>query len=283
MKNVFGVLCEKGKEERRYDGERFVVRKADSRLNDELESFLDEALDVEDEATLPCGLSILKWIAEFGTFLLVAVLIRNWGEVSFAQMFSNSPAIIIGGAVCALVWLSLFFYEKFRFKKADKSGAIEKINSKADKMVLQCEEELGIPHDAPGVDIFSFEYKEKNGKDKIKERFGGMYSNHEMRLFKEDDNLCLADFTDVYAFSLDGFKKLVHKKKRASFDDWNKEEEYNKGEYKQYKIRINDYGTYFCKYYALQYADVFGEYEIFFPEYELKHFEQILNLPIEEE
>ena len=34
---------------------------------------------------------------------------------------------------------------------------------------------------------------------------------------------------------------------------------------------------------ALWLSDFFGECEIFFPEYELKHFEQILNLPIEEE
>ncbi len=283
MKNVFGVLCEKGKEARRYDGERFVVRKADAGFKEKLESFVDEALDVEAKAGLPPVLNIIKWLAGAAFLLVIAAVVRGFGEVSIAQMFKNAPVLFCCGGAGAVVWLILFALEKVKYKKIDNTGAIDEINNKALNIELQCEEELGIPHDAPRVDIFSFEYKEKNGKDKVKESVGGMYISNEMRLFKEDDNLCLADFTDVYEFSIDGFKKFVLKKKRASFDEWNKEEEYDKGEYKQYKIRTNDYGTYFCKYYALQYADVFGEYEIFFPEYELKNFEQILNLPVEEE
>lgn len=283
MKNVFGVLCEKGKEEQRYDGERFVVRKADESFMDKLGSFALEVLYVDAKAGLPPVLEVIKWLGCIPFLLVFAAVVKGYGDVSLAQMFKNAPVLFYVAGVGAVVWLVLFVFEKIRHKKVDNTGAIDEINNKASDIELQCEEELGIPHDAPKVDIFSFEYKEKNGKYKVKAGLGVVFSNNQMRLFKEADNLCLANCTDVYAFSIDGFKKFVHKKQRAYFDEWNKKVDYRKGEYKQYKIRINYFDAYFCKYYALQYTDVFGEYEIFFPEYELKHFEQILNLPVEEE
>ena len=77
--------------------------------------------------------------------------------------------------------------------------------------------------------------------------------------------------------------KTIGAIKKANMDEWNKDVPFNKGEYKQYKITSNDYGTIFCRYYAMQISDVFGEYELFFPEYELAQFKAIADVPVEKE
>ena len=283
MKNIFGSVYDKDREEPHYDGERFVARKADYRFENELQSFAEEAVGVVSKAGLSPWLSIVKSVAGLLALLVAAGLAKGWGDVSFSQMFENAPFLFIGGGVCAVIWAVLFVTDKIKYRKIAGAGAIDELEEKVNQIILNSEQELNVPHEAPHVDILQFQYTEKNGKVKIKKEFSADYSNEEMRLFKEGDNLCLANLNAVYAFPIDSFRKFVLKKKKASMDDWSKEEPYNKGEYKQYKIKTNDYDDYFCRYYALQLGDVFGEYEIFFPEYELKHFQQILNLPVEEE
>lgn len=215
---------------------------------------------------------------------MVAIsLLRNLGDLTLAEMYGNAPAIFYGGGVCLALWAVLFCIEKLKYKKVDDSGEIDKALESMEALNFRSEEQLGIPHDHKKVDVLSFRYTEKNGKVKIKEELFYKHVNNEMKLFRNGDDLCLADIDSVYSFPISDIKKYVLKKKKANMDEWNKDVPFNKGEYKQYKITSNDYGTIFCRYYAMQISDVFGEYELFFPEYELAQFKTIADAPTEKE
>ena len=282
MKNVFGYPYVKG-EELHCDGERFITARVDAGFKQELDKAAGEVLETEEKAGLPGWAKLLSGICLLG-FMIVAVgIIRNIGEVSFSQMFQNAPALFIVGGVCAVGWVVLKIVESVKFKKASASGVIDRVADSMEQLDKRSEELLGVPENHGKVDVLSFRYTEKNGKVKIKEDIFYKFSNDEMKLYRDKDNLCLADIECVYSIPIADIKGYVLKKKKAEMDEWNKDVPFNKGRYKQYKIATNDYGTIFCKYYALQFADVFGEYELFFPVYELEAFKAIADAPVENE
>lgn len=282
MKNVFGYPYSKT-EDMPCDGARFITNRVDAEFKKEIESVANTVAETGGKAELPKWLKIMKIICELGAALVLLALIRGARNSSVSQMFANAPVIFYGGGVCLVLWAVLFCVEKLKYKKVDDSGEIDKALESMEELNLRSEDQLGIPHDHKKVDVLSFRYTEKNGKIKIKEELFYKHMNNEMKLFRNGDDLCLADIDSVYSFPINDIKKYVLKKKKANMDEWNKDVPFNKGEYKQYKITSNDYGTIFCRYYAMQISDVFGEYELFFPEYELAQFKAIADAPVEKE
>lgn len=282
MKNVFGYPYVKDGESH-CDGERFITARVDADFKRELNDAADDVLEMQEKSEIPGWAKLLSGICLLG-FMIVAVgIIRNIGEVSFSQMFQNAPALFIVGGVCAVGWVVLKIVESVKFKKVSASGVIDRVADSMEQLDKRSEELLGVPENHGKVDVLSFRYTEKNGKVKIKEDIFYKFSNDEMKLYRDKDNLCLADIECVYSIPIADIKGYVLKKKKAEMDEWNKDVPFNKGRYKQYKIATNDYGTIFCKYYALQFADVFGEYELFFPVYELEAFKSIADAPVENE
>ena len=142
---------------------------------------------------------------------------------------------------------------------------------------------LGIPQEYEKVDVLSFEYVEKDGKVKIKDTQSYKYLNNAMKLYKDGDMLCLADIERVYSLPVADVKKYVLKKRKTIISGWNKETAYNEGRYIKYKLSKNDNGSINSKFCAMRCADSFGEYELFFPEYELAQFKAIADVPVEKE
>ena len=282
MKNVFGYPYSKT-EDMPCDGARFITNRVDAEFKKEIESVANTVAETGGKAELPKWLKIMKIICELGAALVLLALIKGARNSSVSQMFANAPAIFIVGGVCAVLWAVLYFIEKHKFQKALDNGDIDEMIENMKELNIRSEEQLGIPHDYEPVDVLSFRYTEKDGKIKIKEELFYKHSNNEMKLFRNGDDLCLADIDTVYSFPISDIKKYTLRKKKANMDEWNKDVPFNKGKYKQYKITSNDYGTIFCKYYAMLISDVFGEYELFFPEYELAQFKAIADAPVEKE
>ena len=282
MKNVFGYPYVKDGE-LRCDGERFVTERVDAGFKQELDKAVGEVVESENKSSLPKPLKVLRTVCVLIVAMIVLALIKSLRKNSIEAMFGNSPMIFYVGGACLVVWLVLTVLEKSYYKKVEASGEFNRIAGKIENLKKQSEEMLGVPPESKAVDVLSFRYTEKNGKVKIKEDLFYKHSNNEMKLYRDKDNLCLADIECVYSFPIADIKRYVLKKKKAEMDEWNKDTPFDKDEYKQYKIAANDYGTIFCKYYALQFSDVFGEYEIFFPVYELEAFKAIADAPVENE
>ena len=165
---------------------------------------------------MPGWLKTLKLICYVGAIIVAFSLLRNLGELTLAEMYGNAPAIFYGGGVCLVLWAVLFCIEKLKYKKVDDSGEIDKALESMEELNLRSEEQLGIPHDHKKVDVLSFRYTEKNGKIKIKEELFYKHMNNEMKLFRNGDDLCLADIDTVYSFPINDIKKYVLKKKKAN-------------------------------------------------------------------
>ncbi len=137
--------------------------------------------------------------------------------------------------------------------------------------------ELEVPESSIPTDILLFRFVIKDGVCKAKESALSVtpYLNHEMRAYLKDYNLCLADVGGVYSFPLESLKRITTVKKRIILPEWNKEEAYNKGIYKQYKISSNQYGVSVKPYYILELEKDGEEYGIYFPSYELPTFESL--------
>lgn len=279
MKNVFGYPYVKDGESR-CDGERFITARTDAAFKQELDDAIGDVLDMEEKVGLPGWAKLLYSICLLGFFVVAGGIVKNIGQLSIAQMFRNAPALFIVGGACIVIWAVLKIVESAKFKKASASGEINCVTDSVAELDKRSEELLGVPSDYRKADVLSFRYTEKNGKVKIKEELFAKFSNNEMKLYRDGDSLCLANIECVYSIPIEDIKRYVLKKKKAEMDEWNKDTPFDKGEYKQYKIAANNYGTIFCKYYALQFADAFGEYEIFFPAYELDAFKAIADAPV---
>jgi hypothetical protein len=140
--------------------------------------------------------------------------------------------------------------------------------------------ELNIPSFAPTVDIFMWLYKTKKDGT-IKNALSAEYDSTEMYVFEENGNLCLADLSAVYSIApISSFKKIEYITKKSSFSYWNKDEAYNKGIYKEYRITADKYETeYYIKNLCSVQFELNGEeYEIIVPPYDIYAFENILGL-----
>lgn len=283
MKALFCFDVTNDKHNEKIDGEEFLVDKVSAAQEAALDNCSEDIDDLETEASLPKGLGIIKYICSLAALIGFCAMIRNIGKLSFSQMFSNSPAIVIGTIVCALIWGALWLYERKKSNEVVKDDNTELVMRRADAVVEASFDMLGVPDTAVDTDILMMKYKLKNGEIKPKEQGFFTFINAELKVFADDENIYISDAVLKYAFPKECITGIRTINKKAQVAGWNKETAYNKGDFKQYKITENQYGTIFIKpYYALQMSRNGEDYELYFPVYELKTFEQLTGLTAKE-
>jgi len=105
------------------------------------------------------------------------------------------------------------------------------------------------------------------------------YDNPIFHVFADSENLYFANLEGKYAFPLSSIKAINTVKETIRILEWNKDEQYNKGIYKEYKLREDDYGCIHSKCYHVMEIEHNGElWGIYFPCYELPTFEQLTGL-----
>lgn len=281
MKNVFGhpqsdngaAVC---------DGERFVTERVDPAFKSEIDSSKKRIEEVKKSLRMSMKtiviMSLLSLAFPFG-FLRIATL---YATMTLSEAFAKEPLVFVAclfGLVIDIVFMLKLFGSS---KKQKNSPELKEANARFASLDKNSEIMLGVPQEYEKVDVLSFEYVEKDGKVKMKNGTN-YFTNNAMKLFRKDDMLCLADTEKVCSFPISDVKKYVLKKKKAIMDHWNKETRYNEGRYIKYRISTNDSGSLNCKFCAMQCADTFGEYELFFPVYELEAFKAIADAPTEKE
>ena len=211
------------------------------------------------------------------------MVLRALVEAGFEQAMRNAPLLVIGGIIAGIVSATLFIVgrikEKHVLDEEDAEGKIEMLEVSAKRAFA----ELEVPESSIPTDILIFRFVVKDGVCKAKETGLSVtpYFNHEARVYLKDYNLCIADVGGVYSFPLESLKRITTVKKRIILPEWNKEEAYNKGIYKQYKISSNQYGISVKPYYILELEKDGEEYGIYFPSYELPTFESLTLLHAE--
>ena len=282
MKNVFGrPYSDNGQAP--FDGERFVTERVDPAFKNEIDSSKQRVEEIKKKGRMP------TWKLFAGTvfapvFAYLYLRIMNaTGSINIFAGFSTMPLATAASLVCLVISVGTLVIFCRMNKKMLASPELKEANARLASLDKNSEIMLGLPQEYEKVDVLSFEYVEKDGKVRIKDTQSYRYLNNAMKLYKNGDMLCLADIERVYSFPIADIKKYVLKKRKTIISGWNKETPYNEGRYIQYRLSKNDSGSINSKFCAMRCADSFGEYELFFPEYELAQFKAIADAPTEKE
>ena len=273
MKNLFAIDI--NNENERCEFEPFILRRVKKELSEKQNEAINALESHEKKAGLSPWLVAVKYLSG-AFFMIVLAAVVKAGKTAF----SNAPILILIGAICGVISLALWLTERKKSKTVAESDEFKDDVANADQLAEECLAELNIPTDAKKADIFLRPYKIKNGKEK--KAFDMFeYINTEFHVFREGDNLCIADVGSIIGVSIRDMTGIYPIDKRVNFMGWNKEENFNKGAYKPYKMTSNQYGILFIKpCYSLRFSSFSEEYEIIFPAYELETFKNLTELDV---
>lgn len=284
MKPFIGVDITENKKNKNINGEEFVVKAVSQMQKQAFENAQEDAFDLIEEAKIPLILRIVQGACGVIGAILLSGIVKSVGDVSLAEGYQNSPWIFWACGACLAVWAILKILSTKKQKETLGTDTGENVTRALETISKNIYNELNVPESAPAVDILGFTYKMKDGEPKAKETGLSItpYLNIEFRAFIEDGNLILVDLENKYAFPLASLQSISKVNKSIRIPSWNKEEVYNKGEYKKYKLNADNTGCIHVKpYYILELLHNGEVWGIYFPSYELSTFEELIGLKAE--
>ncbi len=288
MKPFLGFDLTENKKNEQYNGEELLKVKTTEAQQEAFEKAVDDNLELVEKAKMPLFFRIVQGFCGIGGLLLAGGIVRAWGDsddMTFARMYENVPWIfwVSGTLIVIYLILKLIGNKKAKTVLESDEGNLKK--SRLDSAVNRTYAELGVPDSTSETDILSFGYKIKNGEVAAKAR--GLettpYNNLVYRVFSDGNSLCLVNMDGRFEIPLSDIKGIKTVKKHITLSDWNKDTPCRKGEYKQYKITVDDSDlVHIKKYHILEFTHGGEEWGIYFPCYELPVFEKATGLKAEE-
>lgn len=281
MKPLFCIDVTENKKSTTFNGAEFITQSSPEKSKEALEEKQTDAMELVKKSEYPLPFRIFKFVCGIAAALLGISLFRAILEVGIRKAYSNAAAIFWIFGVCLVVWVILVLLSRMKSKEVLETSKAENIVEDLDRQIEDMYKGLSIPETAEEVDVLMFRYVIK--KDRIAVKGNALsftpYINIGVKIFISEGYLCLADVDAVYSIPLSDLKGISTVKKRISVPDWNKEEPFNKGKYKEYKMTSNQYGCIFFKpYHILQFEHNGELWEIYFPPYELPAFENLTGL-----
>lgn len=273
MKPFLAIDLTNDKNNEQTNGREFLVQTPSAALENALEKSTEKAENTVERSKLPLAFRIAQYICGFGALIIGLGILKS--DVDFVEGYHNAPELHWIGAICAVVWLLLWVWGKVKSKSVLEAEESTQTLSHWERIEEAVYNELSVPADAKTADVLMFFYKMKNGELKVQEKGIVQYINPEFKLFADEQNLYLANLEGKYAFPLSSIVKIHTVKKHIRIMSWNKEEAFNKGVYKSYKLTTDNYGCIHCKEYHIVEVAHNGEtYGIYIPCYELPAFEE---------
>ena len=284
MKPIFCIDVTENKDNEAINGEEFVTGRVSKERSDKMEDALDRALETEEKAKLPLPYRIVQWLCGIAGAICAVAIIKALPDVGIATAYQNAPAVFYIGGICIALWLILFLMSKKKEKEVLDDTTVRNAEEELNANSKAIYDELGVPEGAESADILVFSYKNKGEELKVKSNGFFEYMNLDAKVYIQNDCLCITDLETVHALPLSSLTGIRTVKKRISVPSWNKDVDYNKGEYKQYKMTQNDAGFVFFKpYHILTLMHEGEEYGIYFPCYELSLFEKLTGLAAQDQ
>ena len=281
MKIFFGFDVTENKNNDRMDGDVFVTRRVSAEQEQRIEKQNEDIVELQKNAELHPVLRIVRTVTGAVALIGGAGSVRGILEVGFVKALRNAPLLLLSVFVCAIVWGILFLMTRRKGEKVYAEESSVEIFEEHKETVEQNYQTLGVPAEAPEMDVIMFFYRRKGEKIKVKSRGVTEYINFALRVFTENDALCFADVGQRWEIPLEEITGIREIKKAIFIPGWNKETPYNKGEYKPYKINANNLGQLRIKpYYALCIRRGGKDYELYFPPYELPLVERLTGFSV---
>lgn len=273
MKPFLGIDLTTDKNNEQFNGTEFLVQAPSVALVNALESSCEKAEKTIETAKLPLLFRIMQFICGIAALLIVCGILK--ADISLAEGYHNAPWLYWIAGICAAVWLVLWLWSKQKEKTVLEAEESEQAFSHLEGTASAIYKVLSVPDNAKDIDVLSFFYKMKNGEIVPVEKSFFTHINPEFKIFSDEENLYLANLEGKYAFPLSSIVKIHTIKKHIRISGWNKEEKFNKGIYKQYKLSEDNYGSIHCKQYHILEINYQGaSCGIYFPCYELPVFEE---------
>lgn len=289
MKPFLGIDLTTDKRNEKNNGDEFLVAVPSSAMTQAFERSAEKAEETLNSIQLPPALYIVQWICGIFALIVVSGVLKALdGDdgISFAQAYKNASWLFLLAGICLLIWGVLTLISIQKRKSILDSDDASHVFSSLDCIGDGIYSELSVPPDAKEIDILSFFYKIKNGNIKVCERDVQIapYVNSAFKIFADSDKLYVANLEGKYAFPLSSLVSIHTVKKTISVLGWNKDEAFNKGIYKKYRLTADNYGCIHCKcYYILEIARGDELWGIYIPCYDLPIIEELTGLKADEQ
>jgi len=287
MKPFLGIDLTTNKKNEQMNGDEFLIKKPSLALTQSFERSLENTEDTIEKSKLPLPVRIVQWVCGvLGVFIVLGILRSLGGEdgITLAEVYQNAGWLFWLSGGCLVVWAILKIISLRKEKdvlETDESNLVFDHLDKSSDAILA---DLAVPSDAKEIDVLSFFYKVKGSDIKVCEKALSLapYMNPIFYAFADSENLYLANLEGKYAFPLSAIKGIHTVKKATRIMEWNKDEPFNKGIYKQYKISEDNYGCITCKCHHIIECEHNGEsWGIYIPSYELPVIEELTGIKTE--
>ena len=289
LEPIFSADATADKKNTELGGEELIERRVSAELADSFGRYMERAENIEKRAKLPLPMRIAEYVSGFLSLMLLGGIVEGAieSEKTVAQILERAGWLI--GVALALGAVGLFFFlkaVKLSREVYDSDEALSVAEALEDITPL-IYNDLGVPEDAPFVDLWHCRYKKKGEAFVIlpsSESIHRGFICSAYRVFVDGEGLCLADLEARYRIPLECIEGVYWVNKRASFHGWTKDEEIKSEKYKEYKITETDEADlYLIKpicFIALTLGGV--ERALFFPPYELSLIEELLGMTARE-
>lgn len=279
MKILYGINVTVEKDSLRSDELGFIVNRIDSHQQEQLQQAIMIANQQEQRVSLPRWLQYSKFVSLFIWIILLFVIINTILKgASFQEAFSNAPYFFYILPIAFGIWYYLNLLGKNKIKEASQDEDIIKDDTFILEVLNQSFDQLEVPKDALQIDVLSFRYRVKEDAVKVVSQGLVSYVNIEKRAYVKDNALHLADAQQVIAIPLDEIKEVNLQKHRVNVPSWNKKIPFNKEPYKQYKMRTNQFGMLFIRYYMVAITHNGEAYQLYIPHYDIDPFLQLTGI-----
>ena len=261
----------------KFHGEELLLDNVSSATLRQIDKVYDEENAYKlKHVDLPIVVRILKFIFFMVAFLLSMVLLQFIEEIFETTEMQVTLVVCI---VCWILFLIPFVVEQTRKKNYEKSERYQLYQKRLDGLYDYLYSELGVPADAPCVDVIRFNYVLMG--DKVvpfqKNKNSEKYYVVDFKFYVEKENLCISTDEEVYGIKLSSIKGIKRTDKKIHLllntSVGNRAEKLKKHNVKK---RL---GAYIINpYYILEFEHKNEKWGLYFPCYELPVIEELTGL-----
>ena len=259
-------------------GENYLDRKLSEETAQLIEDKQEEVNTYHKKVTIPFWLSLVMYFCLMFPVMVLAAVLKNLGEKSFAEIMSNSSGLIIGAIISLVVGLGIYLYSIWKRKKGVSKDETETLETAVNDVEAKCKAELNIPADADAINVLvGVEEVNKNGEVKKTN-----YLPLNAFIFMEDNAICFAFIDALYKIPTSDIVDIKQNKK-LTFVGWNKETEPKNNKYNDHKVVVQSGMFYTTMTYNVIVDNGFNKLAIIIPCYDIKTIADLLEMEIKEE
>jgi len=179
-----------------------------------------------------------------------------------------SPLPVLAAILFFCVAAVTYIVYRRHSKKEELDTDLDSVGNEYTTLNDRSRAELNSPENAPAIEIFTDMYSADDDEK------NSVYSNDEATVFEENGILCFYYGSAVIGVPISEIEAVVKSDGSVSFEFWNKDIPYNRGDYMQYKIekhKVDEYDENYSMtgYYSIRFTHSGTPFEIIVPLYDI--------------